>query len=243
MRMHANMGTTLRTAVVIMLTAFVPATATLQATTLPQQAGKTAAPLPAPDKSYGVKSAPITMEVFADYQCEVCRGFYEQTIRQVVRDYVSSGKVYLVHRDFPLQRHKYSGEAARWANACAEVGQFDAAEAALYENQDAWGKDGNIAKYIGAALPAKDFQRVQVMMKGYDLPAPQATVASVDPMAGISHPCPVDLFIVQEIKMGYSIGAPGTPAFVITYKGHKFPPVYNTVSYPVLKQFFDSLLR
>src|SRR5690242_9166372 len=147
--MRATIRPILRRVAVVVLTAFVPATATLQATTLPGQASKTIAPLSAPNKSYGLKSAPIMMEVYSDYQCPHCRVFFDQTLRDVIRTYVASGQVYLVHRDFPLQIHKYSGEAARWANACAEVGQFDAAEAALYDNQDAWGNDGNIAKYIG----------------------------------------------------------------------------------------------
>lgn len=208
----------------------------------PQSGGASLA-LPAPDKTYGVNTAPIKMEVFTDYQCPMCRAFYDQTLRHVIAEYVPSGKVYLVHHDFPLLMHKYSGEAARWADACAEVGDFAPVEAALYDNQDSWGADGNIAKYIAAVMPAADFKRVQLIMKGSSLPAPQATTASVDPMAGVFHPCAMDSYIAQDIKLGYKIGAPGTPDFVITYKGNTFAPVYSAVSWPVLKQLFDSLLR
>ena len=183
------------------------------------------------------------MDVFTDYQCSVCKAFYEGTLRQVIRDYVASGKVYLVHHDFPLQMHKYSGEAARWANACAEVGQFDVAEEALYENQDSWGADGNIGKYIAAALPVSDYKRVQSIMQGSAMPAPQSGRPTDDPMAGVNHPCTMDPYIVQDIRLGYGISAPGTPDFVITYKGHSLQPVYTIVSWPVLKQLFDSLLK
>lgn len=217
--------------------------ASLQAAPDAQQSGKAWSASSAPDKTYGVNTAPIKMEVFTDYQCPTCRAFYDQTLRHVIADYVPSGKVYLVHHDFPLLRHKYSGEAARWADACAEVGDFAPVEAALYDNQDSWSADGNIAKYVSAVMPAADFKRVQRIMKGSSLPAPQATTASVDPMAGISHPCAVDAYIAQDIELGYKIGAPGTPDFVITYKGHTFAPVYSAVSWPVLKQLFDSLLR
>jgi protein-disulfide isomerase len=199
--------------------------------------------LAAPDKSYGVKSAPIKMEVYSDYQCPHCREFYDEALTRVIREYVSAGKVYLVHHDFPLAGHKYSGEAARWANACAEVGQFDAAEAALYDHQDQWGADGDIGKYIAASMPVSDFNRVQAIMKGSAMPAPQATVASLDPMAGVQHPCSMDPYIVQDIKAGYQIGAPGTPDFVITYKGQSLKPIYSSVSWPVLKQLFDTLLK
>lgn len=214
----------------------------LRAAPNPPQASKTSPSLSSPDKAYGLPSAPIKMEVYSDYQCPYCRAFYDQTLTQVIRYYAASGKVYLVHHDFPMPQHKYSGEAARWANACAEVGQFGVAEAALYDNQDAWGSDGNIAKYISAALPTSDFKRVQAIMRDSALPAPHAYFPSADPMAGIAHPCPVDSFIAQDVRAGYKIGMPGTPAFVVTYKGRAFQPVDGGVSWPVLKQLFDTLL-
>src|SRR5208337_3587087 len=114
-------------------------------------------------KSYGSSSAPIKLEVFTDYQCPSCRTFYESSLRQLIAsDYIATGKLYLVHHDFPLQAHMYSGMAARWANAAAQVGAFSAVEAALYDNQDAWGASGDIAKYVAAAMPAADFKRVEV---------------------------------------------------------------------------------
>lgn len=227
----------------MMIVAMVLVASALRAAPNAQQNGRSSSAVAAPDKTYGVNTAPIKMEVFTDYQCPTCRAFYDQTLRHVIAEYVPSGKVYLVHHDFPLLMHKYSGEAARWADACAEVGDFAPVEAALYDNQESWGADGNIAKYVAAVMPAADFKRVQLIMKGRSLPAPQATTASVDPLAGISHPCAVDTYIAQDIKLGYRIGAPGTPDFVITYKGHAFAPVYSAVSWPVLKQLFDALLR
>ena len=207
------------------------------------QSAKTVVTFPAPNKTYGSSSAPITMDIFTDYQCPTCRAFYDQTLRELIRTYVASGKVYLVHHDFPLQMHKYSGEAARWANACAEVGQFEAVEGVLYDNQDAWGNDGNIAKYVATAMPPADFKRVEAIMKNSPMPAPQAKYPASDPMAGVTSACPMDRFIVQDIQAGYGINTPGTPAFVVSYKGHAFQPIYSAVSWPVLKQLFDSLLK
>lgn len=214
-----------------------------RAATTPSQNRGTASSIPAPNKAYGWKNAPITMEVFSDYQCPYCRAFYDNTLRQVIANYVASGKVYLIHRDFPLVMHRYSGEAARWANACAEVGRFESTEAALYDNQDVWGADGNIGKFIAASMPASDFKRVQALMKNGVMPAPQATGAELDPLAGIIHPCPVDPYIAQDIKLGYQARVAGTPTFAVTYKGRSFSVSATGVSWPVLKQFFDSLLQ
>ena len=75
-------------------------------------------------KSLGSKAAPIVMEVFSDYQCPACKTLYQDTLRPVIDNYVSAGKVYLIHRDMPLAAHKHAREAARYANAAARIGKF-----------------------------------------------------------------------------------------------------------------------
>jgi hypothetical protein len=41
--------------------------------------------------------------------------------------YVSNGKVKLIHRDFPLRQHPWDSLAAWCANAAGELGQYDIA--------------------------------------------------------------------------------------------------------------------
>lgn len=188
-----------------------------------------------PLKAYGSKDAPITMEVFTDYECPSCRNLYENTLRPMISDYVASGKVYLVHHDFPLPMHKYGFEAARWANAAARVGEFSAVEAALYDNQDAWGADGNIEKYVAASMSSAEFKRVQKQMEGCMAP-PGAAVAPN------SHGCPLDAYIEADRAIGMRIPVQATPTYIITYKGQHLPAATGFVSWPILKQFFDSLL-
>lgn len=198
--------------------------------------------LGAPVKAYGSKDAPITMEVFTDYQCPSCRSLYENTLRPMINDYVASGKVYLVHHDFPLSGHKYSGLAARWANAAARVGEFQSVEGALYDNQDAWGADGNIAKYISAVMSAAQFKRVAAIVAGCDYPAIQSRPDSSNPLAGVTRPCALDVPIAQDIEIGYRIPVQATPTYIISYKNQHLPAASGAVSWPILKQFFDSLL-
>jgi protein-disulfide isomerase len=187
----------------------------------------------APLKSYGSSSAPITMEVFTDYECPSCRSLYENTLRPMINDYVASGKVYLVHRDFPLPMHKYGYEAARWVNAAARVGQFQNVEAALYDNQTAWAADGNIEKYVASAMPSAEFKRVQKLMTGCEYQPPGT--------AGQS--CALDNYINADRELGMKIPVQATPTYVIIYKGQKLPAGSGAVSWPILKQFFDSLLN
>jgi protein-disulfide isomerase len=186
----------------------------------------------APVKTYGSKNAPITLEVFGDYECPSCGAFYETTLRQMINNEVAAGKVYIVHRDFPLTMHKYGYEAARWANAAASIGRFAEAESALYDNQNYWAESGNIEKYMAAALSPTDMRRVKALMAGCE-----ATVAPG------SHSCPWDAYIEQDRAMGNQIPVQATPTFLIYYKGQKFPAGQGVVSYTVLKQFFDQLLK
>jgi protein-disulfide isomerase len=190
---------------------------------------KAVEPLSAPAKSYGSSSAPITMIVFTDYECPSCRQLYEQTLRPMINDYVASGKVYLVHHDFPLPQHKYGYQAARWANAAARVGEFANVEAALYDNQDAWGASGDIAKYVSGAMPNSDFKRVEKLMQGCSF--------EVQPGG-----CPLDASIEADRALGQQIPVRATPTYVIAYKGRQLPAASGEVSWPILKQFFDSLL-
>ena len=200
---------------------------------------KAAAPqgLPVPVKTIGSKTAPITMEVFSDYQCPACGSLYEQTLRPMINDYVASGKVYLVHHDFPLPiaAHTHAYQAARWANAAAVVGKFQEVDAALFDNQKAWGDDGNIEKYVSGALSAADFKRVQKVMTG-------ACMIDPGPIAKPESGCALDTYIDQDKLLGNQIPVKSTPTFVTYYKGQKYPPASGVISWPVMKQYFDSLL-
>ncbi len=195
-----------------------------------------------PAKTFGNKNAPITMEVYSDYQCPSCGNFYEQTLKPLLGPdgYVAAGKVYLVHRDFPLEMHAYSANAARWANAAAKIGKFQDVDATLWDNQNSWSADGNIEKFVAAAMSPADFKRVQALLKPCTGPAPKSKADRSVPPADAS--CSVDPFIVQDIGLGYSVPVQATPTFVIYYKGQKYPASSGMVSYPILKQFFDSLL-
>src|SRR6266478_1338564 len=75
-----------------------------------------------PHKAFGSKSAPVAMEVFSDFHCPACKTLYITTNRKLMDDYVSTGKVYLIHRDFPLAMHAHSRVAARYARAAAQLG-------------------------------------------------------------------------------------------------------------------------
>jgi protein-disulfide isomerase len=200
--------------------------------------------MPAPVKTYGSNSAPITMEVFTDYECPTCRSFFELTLRPMISDYVASGKVRLIHHDFPLAppTHHNSGQAARWANAAARAGEFSAVEGAFYDHQTEWAASGDLEKYVSGAMSAADFKRVQKLMQGCVAPGPTANFSGGVNVAPSEGTCPLDADIERDIMLGQKVPVTGTPTYVISYKGTRLPAGTGMVSWPLLKQFFDSLL-
>jgi protein-disulfide isomerase len=220
-----------------------PATSAKPATSTAKTAAKQAAPLGAPVKSYGSPNAPIKMEVFTDYECPSCRNLYENTLKDMIGDYVAAGKVYLVHHDFPLPMHKYGYEAARWLNASAEIGKFAPVEETLYDHQNDWAADGDIAKYVSATMSPADFKRVTSIMHGcgFDSP-PGMKPASFAVGATDGDTCSVDHYIEADRALGNKIPVQSTPTYVISYKGKQLPVGAGAVSWQILKQYFDSLL-
>src|SRR3989304_2006232 len=50
----------------------------------------------------GDTSAPITILEWGDYQCTYCYRFHESSLNTILDEYINSGKVNLVFKDFPL---------------------------------------------------------------------------------------------------------------------------------------------
>ena len=174
-------------------------------------------------KSAGSREAPVTIEVFSDYQCPVCRVFYLETARQLMETYIPAGKVYYVHRDFPLSMHAHSREAARWANAAALAGVFQTAEQALYAKQDEWGSTGKIEDVLAGALSLADMKKVRTM---------EATQGTQ-----------IDAAIARDMALGQSRAVNGTPSVYVFHKGQMTPLPAGPVNYSLLKQYIDYLLQ
>lgn len=108
---------------------------------------------PDDDIVLGDADAPITLIEFSDFQCPFCSKFYSETLSQIKKEYIDTGKVKLVYRDYPLSFHPAALPAAL-AVECAADQSTEAAWAlhdAIFENQTA-GQElnpDNIKKWAG----------------------------------------------------------------------------------------------
>lgn len=172
-----------------------------------------------PHKAFGSKNAPVIMEIFSDYQCPSCKALYLSTNRQLMDNYVSTGKVYLIHRDFPLPMHAYSRVAARYARAAAQIGKIEPVEQALYENQEKWEQSGDVDGIIAGVLSSPEMTKVRALVKGGTM----------------------DALIDKDYELGQMYRVNQTPTTVFHCKGQTYPYA-GAMSYDILKQFLEQLL-
>jgi len=92
------------------------------------------------DAVLGNPDAPVTIIEFSDFQCPFCRKFYKETLPQIKKDYLLTGKAKLVYRDFPLtQLHPGATPAAEGAECAKEQGKFWEMHDAIFEEQEKQG--------------------------------------------------------------------------------------------------------
>lgn len=97
------------------------------------------------DPFRGDADAPVTVIEFSDYECPFCKRHADQTVPSIMRDYVNTGKVQYVFRDFTptLANPSYHPNAIFAAMAAECVGAQGGNEAywqmhdAIFENQGA----------------------------------------------------------------------------------------------------------
>lgn len=80
----------------------------------------------------GSAAAPVTIVEFIDYECPYCQGYARDTWPKIRANYIDTGKVRYVARDFPLARHGRARPAAIAAACAGEQGRFWEMHEALF---------------------------------------------------------------------------------------------------------------
>lgn len=186
-------------------------------------------------RAVGHADAPITIEVFSDFQCAGCADFHLETLSRVRAEYCAAGKVYLIHHEYPLPipSHQYSREAAKWALASAAIGKYEPVADVLFREQASWGKTGNIEETLAHVLTAEELSQVR-SMRQERAPA-------------------IDAALAEDLALGRSFPVHGTPSFRIIVRGtevfadHDEPEKLTATTprlklYPNLKRYLDERL-
>lgn len=171
-----------------------------------QQAPAAAAPLSDADWAeiqkdpvfvIGDKNAKVTMVEFTDYQCPFCEQFYTQSQKQLIDDYVKTGKMKIVLRDQPLPFHPNAASAAQLVRCAVDQGKGLEMHDQLFTNQAVW------APLTGDALFAKYTELAK------------SAGANADKAVACVKADTYKKALEADAALGTRVGAGGTPTFFI----------------------------
>ena len=180
------------------------------------------------DAILGDKDAKVTIIEFSDYQCPFCRKFWTETFNQLKKDYIDTGKVKFVYRDFPLGFHPNAGPAAQAAECARDVGDGDEAYFKMHdkifqEQNKLDGGDPNNGPVQSTVFDGWDLKKWAKDL-GYDIEN------CLDSGKYASE-------VQNDESDGQASGVSGTPGFFINGK-----PLSGAQPYSVFKQLIDAEL-
>jgi len=171
----------------------------------------------------GDRNAEITLVEFGDYQCHFCNVYYHNTEHKIFEEYVMTGKVNIIFKDYTIIGED-SVRAAHAAHCAGEQGKFWQFHNILFDNWDGenngWAAQENIIRFA---------EQTELNMNEF-----------ID--------CNVDKRYEQKIASSntdaQTLGITGTPAFyVISTNTQQVQTIQGAQPYEVFEQIFNSMLE
>jgi len=198
----------------------------LQAPPAPQPAG----PPPPPEKvkianvsgyMLGRPDAPITMVEFTDLQCPFCNRFATTTFDQLKKDYIDTGKVRFISRDFPLDFHPQAKPAAVASRCAGEQGKFWELRMTLVKN----------ASQLSPVMITNQAAALNLDMKAFE---------------ACTKGTQFDAAITKDSTEGAGLAVSGTPTFFVgktTAQGFEGFRIVGAQPYSVFQARIEGLLK
>ncbi|MBT5023328.1 thioredoxin domain-containing protein [Candidatus Woesearchaeota archaeon] len=142
------------------------------------------------DAIKGDLDAPVTIVEFSEFECPFCAKFYSDTYLKIKSEYIDTGKVRIVFRDFPLGFHANAQKAAEAAECAGDQDMY-------YDMHDMLFEDG----VVGGVTTFKKYAKEL----GLD------TEEFDECLDSDKHAQEVQ----DDMAAGSSFGVSGTPAFFI----------------------------
>lgn len=76
------------------------------------------------DPFIGNEKAKVTIVEFSDFQCPFCRIFWSEAYQQIKKEYIDTGKIKFVYRDYPLPFHTAAQPSAEAAECADDQDKF-----------------------------------------------------------------------------------------------------------------------
>ena len=110
----------------------------LIANAIAQSGPEVAKPVSLPDMALGAANAPVTITEFASMTCPHCAAFNETVFPKIKSEYIDTGKIRYVFREFPLDIKAAAGSMLARCIAKDDAGKYFAVIDMLFKQQNDW---------------------------------------------------------------------------------------------------------
>jgi protein-disulfide isomerase len=105
---------------------------------LAQSTSDVAKPVSLPDMALGPANAAVTITEFASMTCPHCAAFNESVFPKIKSEYIDTGKIRYVFREFPLDIKAAAGSMLARCIAKGDAGKYFAVIDMLFKQQNDW---------------------------------------------------------------------------------------------------------
>ena len=170
----------------------------------------------------GDPDAPITLVEFGDYQCHYCNVFFQSIEKDIVKNYVDTGKVKIIFKDYNIIGED-SVKASQGAHCANDQGLFWEYHDILYSNwtgeNNGWASSENLAIFA---------QQIGLNMNKWS-----------ECMNKGSH----SQIILKSNDDARTLQLTGTPAFFIINSEGEVSKLFGAQPFEVFKKIFDEQLE
>ncbi len=173
----------------------------------------------------GNPNATVTIVEFADFQCPFCQRFFEQTLPELEKDYIDSGKVKLIYKNFPIDSKHPNAAIVHMAAACADdQGKFWEYHDMLFGTQKEW-----------SPLSSNEV-KLKIEEYGSAIGLDSSFVSCLNSKKYLDK-------VYEDYREGRSYGVTGTPTFFIGNNETGYQKLVGAQPFPVFKNIIDKQLK
>jgi len=170
----------------------------------------------------GDPNAPITLVEFGDYQCHFCNVFFHNTEEDIVENYIETGKVKMIFKDFTIIGPD-SINASHGAHCANDQGLFWEYHDILYDNwtgeNNGWASSENLLKFAQqTGLDVKKWSQCMINSEHSEI-------------------------IAASNQDARTLGLTGTPSFFVIDSENNVTKLFGAQPYEQFKRIFDSSLK
>lgn len=146
--------------------------------------------------SVGDPNAPVTIIEYTDFQCPFCSRHFSNSFPQIKENYIDTGQVHYIFKDFPLTNiHPQATKAAEAARCAGDQDAYLEMHHTLFERQAEWSGSANATE----------------LFSGYAAELGLETGTFDQCLQSGAHEAAVQADLEEAVSMGFN----GTPAFII----------------------------